>query len=419
MPDSPQMFFWTFCIWMVAKITADDRNWLNWIAFGAAAGLCIMSKVHGVFIWTGLGLYALFQKREWLIRPQFYTALLITALIVSPILIWNFQNDFATYRFHSQRVTINGRGIEFTNFLDELSGQFFFNNPVNVALIALSVTALRKKLKNQRAYLSILLYTGLPLAFILLFVSLFRTTYPHWSGPAYVTLLPVAAIYLAEIKKEMLFPQWLRWSLGAFLAFMIGWPLVIHFYPGTWGNKSSQDLGKGDVSLDRFGWREAGKEFAVLYNKEVQGKQVAPNTPVVCNTWWGAHIEYYFCWPQQINMIGLGSIQDIHHYAWMNHFRKEKVAFNNAFCIMPSDEFYDVKNHYAPYYNHIKLVSIIEVSRNKRKAHRFYVYRLSGWKNFYPKQNNMIASCYTTFLFLRWHQTRRLMGSHLQATASH
>src|SRR5688572_30596841 len=56
MPDSPQLFFWSFCLWQIAKLMHNDRNWWTWILFGISAGLCVMSKVHGVFIWFGLGL---------------------------------------------------------------------------------------------------------------------------------------------------------------------------------------------------------------------------------------------------------------------------------------------------------------------------------------------------------------------------
>ena len=69
MPDSPQMIFWTWSLWMIASILKDESNWKNWILFGISTGLCIMSKVHGVFIWVGIGLYILIYKRNWFANP--------------------------------------------------------------------------------------------------------------------------------------------------------------------------------------------------------------------------------------------------------------------------------------------------------------------------------------------------------------
>src|SRR4030095_12009312 len=101
----------TLSLWLIARIDKDPGNWFNWIAFGLSAGLCIMSKFHGVFLWMAMAAFIIFLKRSWLSRPQLYTAGLVTLIIISPIFIWNIQNHFATYRFHSGRVEINEAAI--------------------------------------------------------------------------------------------------------------------------------------------------------------------------------------------------------------------------------------------------------------------------------------------------------------------
>lgn len=382
MPDSPQMFFWTLSLWLAVQLIHQKEQWLNWILFAIAAGLCIMSKVHGVFIWFGFGVYTLFFRRKWLTDIKFYTALLITTLFVLPVIAWNIHYDFATYRFHSQRVAINGHTINYGTFLKEATGQFFINNPVNVAIIAISLANWKTWFrKYPRAVL--LLFTGIPLALSLLIVSLFRPVFPHWSGPAYVSLIPVAAIYLAEVKISD-FPRWLKLSLGGYLLFLIAWPLVTQFYPGTWGSKVQQTYGNGDVSLDRYGWSKAGKEFGVMYMESVAKGNIPANTPVVCNRWWGAHIEYYFCRSNEITMIGLGEMDQVGNYLWSNQERKHLVNMNQAFCIIPSDEYYDPVKAYSPYYENIQLVKKIEIKRGGKKAHHYNVFHLSGWKNNIP-----------------------------------
>jgi 4-amino-4-deoxy-L-arabinose transferase-like glycosyltransferase len=189
MPDSPQMLFYTFSLWMIARISIDERNWYTWILLGLSTGLCIMSKVHGVFIWIGLGLFILFCKRTWLTMPQLYVALLLSILLTSPIIIWNLQNDFATYRFNSERVTINNETVNFRSFLSEVTSHVFFNNPFNFLLIALGLSAYAKGTINRVETFTIFQFIALPLAVLLLILSLFRSTIlPHWSGPAYVCI---------------------------------------------------------------------------------------------------------------------------------------------------------------------------------------------------------------------------------------
>jgi len=384
MPDSPQMVFWTFSLWMIARISLDENNWTSWVLLGIAAGLCIMSKIHGAFIWVGMGSFILLHKRNWLAKPQLYVAFGLTLLIISPIIIWNIQYDFITYQFHSKRVTIDSNQLQNFSLFKEIVHQFFWNNPFNVVLILWGLFSLNRRKTKRLTALSIYQFIGLPLALILLFFSIFRDTILiHWNGPAYVSLLPVAAIQLANINKYSVFPRWLQLSIGTFIIVLVGWALTVHFYPGTWGSKAKDNLGHGDISLDLFGWREAANQFNSFYKNEVSKGAVPANTPLICTYWWGAHVEYYFARPLNIQMIGLGEVNALRHYWWVNDRRKNKINMALSYLIIPSDE-----NHKLPfnYYDTIELATIIEIKRNNRPAHNFRVYRLKGWNGELPAQ---------------------------------
>lgn len=384
MPDAPQMIFWTFCLWMLAKISKGDQKWTTWILFGIGAGLCIMSKVHGVFLWLGLALFILLKQRSWLAKPQLYTALMISILLASPILIWNIQNDFATYLFHSSRVTIDKLIINSKAFVEELTGQFFFNNPFHVIIIIGALFAVRKNDFLQKAPLVLFNLIAIPLVFLLLFIALFRDTLPHWNGPAYISLMPLAGIFLAEKSNTTIHSKLFRWGIIGFIVYAIGWPLVTNFYPGTYGNKSGIELGTGDVTLDKFGWRQAGNQFSKYYNAEVTKGLVKAGTPIICYKWWGAHVEYYFCRPLGIEMVGLGGMNTLHEYFWTNEEKSGKVNMSTAYCIIPSDEYYSAQQRYANYYHTVDSVHTIKIIRNNLPAHNFYIYRLKGWKGKIP-----------------------------------
>ncbi|OLY91243.1 hypothetical protein BUE76_04495 [Cnuella takakiae] len=385
MPDSPQMLCWTFAIWMAARLVTGADSWRNWLLFGLGAGLCILCKVHGVFLWGGMGLYVLLHRRQWLQNPRLYAAAAISLLLASPILYWNFQYDFVTYRFHSERVVVAGWGINWRSFAEEVLGQILFNNPYNYLLTCFALAALAKGMRRWWRRFAFLVYMALPLVAVLLYLSLFRTVYPHWSGPAYVSLLPLAAIWLARQKPGVLFPAWLKAALFGTALFMTGWPVVLHFYPGTWGQTKTAAFGDGDVSLDRYGWKRGGGDFAAWYGQQVASGAVRPGTPLVCPTWWGAHVEYYFARPAGAPMIGLGSLQHTHHYLWTNYIRKAQTDFTQAFCIVPSDEYYNPQQTFAPYYRRAVWVQTIALHRNGQEARRFYVYRLDGWKGRLPQ----------------------------------
>lgn len=386
MPDAPQMVFYTLSLWMIARICRDEKRLFNWVVFGAASGLCVMSKIHGIYLWVGLGLFILLYKRNWLSYYQLYVAAIIAVAIISPILFWNIAYDFVTYKFHSDRVVIEGSGINWMGFIGEIIGEIIMNNPINVGLIIIALFTWKKIVGLHKTTVSIFNFIGLSLLITILFIALFRQTLPHWSGVAYVALIPVAAIWLVnKVDEKKLFGVMSKWSIGFFLLVLSAIVLIINFYPGNFTNGTKENFGKGDLSIDNYGWAMAGKEVAALYTKEVEKGNVSANTPLVCNKWWGGHQEYYFCLPNNLQMIGLGEINELHQYTWLNSVRKNKVDLSNAFCVVPSTDSYNVQEAYKNYYSKIDTVSVIEIIRNKKPAHYFTMYRLSGWKNNLPE----------------------------------
>lgn len=384
MPDSPQMVFWTFSLWMIARINTDGSKWIHWILLGIASGLCIMSKVHGVFIWIGIAMFAVIINRKWLRNPGFFMSAAITMLIASPILIWNIQNNFVTYHFHVERIVPARFSLNWLNFLREFLGQVILNNIFNVFLIFIALSAFYRKRFQRVSSLGIFNFIGIPLILSVLLISLYRHTFPHWSGPGYISLIPIAAIYLSEVTSKDVFPPILKYSLGLYLLFLIGCTIEIKYYPGNFGSKSKEELGKGDITLDMNGWSEAGQQFGEIYKDEIRTGKASPSSPVVCYKWWGSHVEYYFCRPFNIRMIGLGELNDLHQYAWLNRYRIPEVDFTTAYCLVPSDENYDVQQQYIAYYSKAENIATIHILRNKVPTHNFYVYRLNGWKNNMP-----------------------------------
>jgi 4-amino-4-deoxy-L-arabinose transferase-like glycosyltransferase len=377
MPDSPQMLFWCGCLWLLTKIFESPRNTVTWLMFGLCAGLCILSKIHAVFIWFGLGLFILVKKREWLKLPQLYLALFITAALASPILIWNMANDFITYRFHSERVEVEKFQVNWTGLAREIFGQIFYNNPFNVFISIVALAMAGKKFSLQKPVLSIYNFIALPMVVVLIVIAVFRNTFPHWSGPAYVTLLPLASIYLAEKKSPII----ARRAIGFAAFIMVAGLLLINFYPGTLGAKTVEKRGTGDFTLDMYGWGMAGKSFAIIREKEIKSHRIDSKAPLVTYKWFpAAHEDYYFCRPLGIEMIGLGNIHDLHHYSWMNSWRMRNADPEKAWCIIPSNEKFDPAEKFSDYYTGIDFVTTIIESRNGKTARNFYVYILTGKK---------------------------------------
>jgi Dolichyl-phosphate-mannose-protein mannosyltransferase len=379
-PDTPQMVFWTCAMYMATKILEDDTKWRYWLLFGVAVGLSIMSKIHAVFLWQGMLLYAVVYKRSWFLKPTFYYSGLLTIIIISPIIIWNINNDFITYRFHSERVIVHANEVlHWQGLLKEIIGQLIINNPFNIIFILIFFRKKKIDVKHNDA-LSLFKLISLPLLLIIFSIALFRVSLPHWSGPAYITLIPLAATGLSNINLTK-YVWVLKCSFAYSLFFILLIIAAVMFYPGTFGNKNEHDLGKGDISLDSYGWKEAGEKFAIIYNEKEVNKTIESKPVLVCNNWWGAHDEYFFARPLGIKMIGLGSVDKLHNYAWKNKMALKGSNMDTAYCIVHSDEYYDARKTYSQYYASIDSVTTIKIFRRNKPAHNFHVYKLTGFKN--------------------------------------
>jgi len=217
---------------------------------------------------------------------------------------------------------------------------------------------------------------------------MFNDTLPHWTGPAYITLLPLAAIYLSQGTENIVkIPRIVRFSL-AFTSFVaIGGVLLINFFPGTLGNqKTTSKFGEGDVTLDMYGWREAAKKIDSLIVNDKKSGAMPANFQFVSNKWYpAAHIDYYIARPLNKVVMGVGEMNDLHHYIWLNEFRLKKDTLQDAYCVFPSDYSCNVKDIYAGKFKSIDSVGAFPIYRSNRVSKYVFVYRLKNFISEIPR----------------------------------
>jgi hypothetical protein len=382
MPDSPQLFFWICSLYFLTTITNSSEKSKtlnkNLLLFGLCAGLCIMSKLHGVFLWFGFGLYILLYNRSLLLNKYLYLSVLITILIISPILIWNIENDWITYSFHSNRVTINN-GINPSSFLREFIGGALYNNPINYFLIGSVLVALWKdKINLKVAYTRLLLLQSLPLLLVLLFVSLFRDTLPHWSGPGFTALILLTSCYLSDIKTKL--SKVVVYAIYLIVGACLIGIMAINFYPGTLGAKNEAKLGQGDVTLDMYDWDYFKTEFDKMHQNDLARAQTKTNF-IINNKWFpAAHIDNYIAQPLKMDFVAIGKLEDIHTYHWLNQYRKPLHKGDDAYFITASNNYSDPNVIYASQFEKINKPRIIKQYRSGKGVRNLYVYLLQVYK---------------------------------------
>jgi hypothetical protein len=393
LPDSPQLLFWILSLWLMVQtvdLDAPSPQLNKRLAMlGLTIGLCILCKVHGLFLWAGYGAYIVFYQPRLLRARWLYLSVLLTALVISPILIWNWQNHFVTYTFHNSRVGFFGKHLDLDALLQQVLGSIFYNNPVNMTMYVLALVAVaRKKIPLEPRYMRLLLLLGLPLIALLLLMSLFNDTLPHWSGPAYIAIMLLSADYFStRFALTGKTPKGLRAANWVFaLVVLIAVPLI-RYLPRQIGDGRPERLGSGDVTLDMSGWKTFHGQFDSLYRRDSREGRMHQAAYILSDRWFPAgHLDYYLARPDSITLLVLGQINDIHQYAWRNQDRPPLRPGQDAYFIYPSN-YYDPPH--ADLRNYFRLVEdslVFTQYRGGNTAVRnFVVYRLHGYQGGLPR----------------------------------
>ncbi|NII23893.1 glycosyltransferase family 39 protein [Pseudoflavitalea sp. X16] len=394
LPDAPQMVFWLWSLILLVQIfksTGSERNRnRRLLLLGAAAGLCIMSKVHGVFIWGGAMLYILLFARTLLRNPFLYLALLITGIMIAPIIWWNLNNEFITLNYHGDRVGFFGK-IQWDTFFRQIIGEILYNNPVNMVFIVAGLIAIRStKLLNEYGWQRILLMVSLPLMVVVWLMSLFKDTLPHWTGPAYTTLIPLAAAYITRRlpagSTAGYIPRAIKAALALPALLLVLLIAGIHWLPVSMGSKDDQHLGAGDLLLDMSGWKQFGQDFNRLYQQDIAAGTMKRDAFMMADYWFpAAHLDYYVARPAGINFIAAGSFSSIHHYAWLNIYRPAPEPGQDAYYVAVSNYFDPLPSSIIASFRQAEGPVVINQRRQGKVVRHFFIYRLKHYQGGIPR----------------------------------
>ena len=397
LPDTPQVFFWLLSLYLLIRLLPDkdlmtkNRHYL--LLAGFTIGLAMLSKYTSVFLWVGALAFMLFYNRKWFRTKEFYLSILISFVVFLPVIYWNVHNQFISFTYQSERVGVAKALLRPDFFGTELLGQFFYNNPVNFILIVVTLIAVAKKrLKLETSYIRVLLWMSLPSVILFLTFSWFRSTLPHWTGPAYLSLILLAASYLGSCssRKNILFPRWIIASLGfLFLVIVLGYGQINH----GWFNLDkkhagdAQRMGSDDISLDLYGWEQMGHKFQKIAESDHFFNLMKSDAVLISYRWFpAANLDYYAARPAGLKMFAVGNLERIHKYHWINQYRGGLKQGMDAYFITTSHDYKDPVLLYKENFDTILPPDTIAIFRGGKKAMNAFVFRMKNLKNL-PEYN--------------------------------
>jgi len=290
-PEAPLTLLWLFAVWLLLDVLFDPEKrptLQSWLLIGLMVGLTFMTKYHAVFLVYGTGLFVLFNKnaRKWILHPGPYLAIAVAAVVSIPVVLWNVQNDMASFAFQGGRALGEEFRVEW--LFRMILGQLIYITPW-IAVPALWV-GLRTLLKGSAGSYPKSAPTGMSFFFVMLahgpivlftIVAAWSDTqfHFHWQAPGYMMLFPIlgAAAAIAYEKRPKLVNGWLAVSLVLSTLLVVG--LVTHTSNG-WARKYlPADQGTNDPTNGALHWTELGDFFVA--NKVLD----QPNTFVAGLLW--------------------------------------------------------------------------------------------------------------------------------------
>jgi 4-amino-4-deoxy-L-arabinose transferase-like glycosyltransferase len=256
-PDVALIPFAVAMVWALIRLNeSGNPRW--WLAAGVFGGLALLSKFTVAMLIPAVVAFMLVPgwRRRWLLSPYPWLAALIALVLFLPVLIWNAQHDWASFRFQLVRATAT-HDLSLRTVADFIGLQFglvgFILLPVVLSGVAL--TAWRGYLRGDAV--AILLSTAVIVPFGYFFwksLSLrVGDTWPMFMWPAGFA---ATAINVAMLPREG-FPAWMirstiSWANAAIASGIVMVVVIFLYYVvSPWNFIGKTDPIGGEAGYDQ------------------------------------------------------------------------------------------------------------------------------------------------------------------------
>jgi dolichol-phosphate mannosyltransferase len=202
-PDAPLHAAWAALLYFLYRALVENRS-EAWLGVGFSLGLGLLSKYTIVLLGPAACCFMLIDRRarRWFFRGEPLGALLLALVLFLPVLIWNYQHDWASFLFQSQQRLADKPFFSTDRLLGYIAvnltpaglvGLFLFwvRGGRLLAAVDEPETVLPDGRGTVRSrYLFLWLMITVPLA-VFLFFSLTREVKLNWTSPLWLALLPL------------------------------------------------------------------------------------------------------------------------------------------------------------------------------------------------------------------------------------
>ena len=204
LPDSILLVLVFLLVSVIRKVEESPQlKYFIWL--GLIFGLAGLAKYTSILLVPPFLIYLILRKRyDLIVSKNIIISAAIAFLLITPVLYWNLQNDFVSFRYQGSHV-FGSSSVQPKSFFISLAAQVGSYSPF---LFGVALYGFIKSFRSKNDWVRLsLLFGGTVLAFFL-FTSLFDVSLPHWGAPFYLFFIPLGVYFLnvdgSKVKKYLL-----------------------------------------------------------------------------------------------------------------------------------------------------------------------------------------------------------------------
>ena len=199
-PDTILSVLCLLILLLLWKIHKSGKGYL-WYYIGIITGISLLTKYTGFLLYLSILLFTISvpDMRNWFRKKELWLGFLISLLIFSPVLIWNYENYWISFGFQLQHGFENKAVFNAKIFLRNIGAQAGAFSPFLFLflILAFAKTCIGVLIKAKRAFL---IFSFVFPCFLLFGIAaLFSEVLPHWPALGYLVLLLPAGDIIAGV----------------------------------------------------------------------------------------------------------------------------------------------------------------------------------------------------------------------------
>ncbi len=190
-------------------------NIVNYLILGLILGLAGLTKYTSIIFVPTIALYGVLKKRyDILFNARLLISVAVALVIITPVLYWNMQNDFVSFRYQIGHVA-DTHSPNFGILVRSLIVQFGAYSP---PLFCIAFYGLYKLLTVHDDDALFAVLVGCSVLIFTLYASLFKFALPHWSAVFYEIFIPLGVV--------MMYKSFIRVKRGIVI-FSLGFSFIV------------------------------------------------------------------------------------------------------------------------------------------------------------------------------------------------